>query len=72
MEASRGQIRADVAHDNLVAMGYKGSERTTRRAVGEARGTYRAGHRRVHRLWVPEPRLWFQWTGKKYRTPRWP
>ena len=33
MEASNGKIRADVAHDKLAAMGYVGSERTTRRAV---------------------------------------
>ena len=31
MEASRGKVRADVAHDKLLAMGYGGSERTTRR-----------------------------------------
>lgn len=61
MEASHGRIRADVAHDKLVAMGYVGAERTTRRAVAAARGSYRAGHRRVHRPWVPEPGLWFQW-----------
>ena len=61
MEASHGKIRADVAHDKLAAMGYTGSERTTRRAVARARGAYRAGHRRIHRPWVPEPGLWFQW-----------
>jgi transposase len=61
LEASRGRIRADVAHDKLVAMGYHGSERTTRRAVAVARSAYRAGHRRVHRPWVPEPGLWFQY-----------
>ena len=55
MDTSRGKIRADVAHDKLVAMGYGGSERTTRRAVAVARAAYRAGHRRVHRPWVPEP-----------------
>ena len=55
MEASRGKVRADVAHDKLLAMGYAGSERTTRRAVAAARSAYRAGHRRVHRPWVPEP-----------------
>jgi len=61
MEASHGKIRADVAHDKLVAMGYEGSERTTRRAAAVARSAYRAGHRRVHRPWVPEPGLWFQY-----------
>lgn len=61
MEASHGKIRADVAHDKLVAMGYTGSERTTRRAVAAARAAWEAGNRRVHRPWVPEPGLWFQW-----------
>ena len=61
MDASRGKIRADVAHDKLLAMGYTGSERTTRRAVAAARRAWQAGHRRVHRPWVPEPGLWFQW-----------
>ncbi len=61
MEASHGKLRADVAHDKLTAMGYSGSERTTRRAVAAARVAWRAGHRRIHRPWVPEPGLWFQW-----------
>ena len=30
---SRGKIRADKAHEKLLALGYEGSERTTRRAV---------------------------------------
>jgi hypothetical protein len=37
MEASRGKVRADVAHEKLVAMGFAGSERTTRRAVAAVR-----------------------------------
>jgi hypothetical protein len=28
VEASHGKVRADVAHDKLVALGYRGSERT--------------------------------------------
>jgi hypothetical protein len=37
VEASRGRIRADVAQRKLESMGYTGSERTTRRAVAEAK-----------------------------------
>ena len=37
VERSRGKLRADVAHDKLVALGYQGSERTTRRAVAAAK-----------------------------------
>jgi len=61
VERSRGKVRADVAHDKLVALGYAGSERTTRRAVAGVKAAYRAGNRRVHRPWVPEPGMWFQW-----------
>jgi hypothetical protein len=68
VERSKGKLRADVAHEKLVALGYTGSERTTRRAVAEARTAWRAGRRRVHRPWVPEPGMWFQYdfgTGPK-------
>ena len=46
VERSRGKIRADRAHEKLVAMGYMGSERTTRRAVAEAKRRWRTGHGR--------------------------
>jgi hypothetical protein len=61
VDRSHGKVRADVAHDKLIALGYSGSERTTRRAVAEAKAAYRAGRRRVHRPWVPEPGMWFQY-----------
>jgi transposase len=55
VERSRGKVCADVAHGKLIALGYNGSERTTQRAVAEVNAAYRAGRRRVHRPWVPEP-----------------
>jgi hypothetical protein len=61
VDRSKGKVRADVAHDKLVALGFTGSERTTRRAVAEVKAAYRAGRRRVHRPWVPEPGMWFQY-----------
>ncbi|MEV4418271.1 IS21 family transposase [Catellatospora sp. NPDC049609] len=61
VEASFGKIGADQVHKKLVAMGYDGTDRTTRRAVAAARQAFRAGHRRVHRPWVTEPGLWMQW-----------
>jgi transposase len=61
VEASRGKIGADQVHKKLVAMGYTGTDRTTRRAVAAAKESYQAGHRRVHRPWVTEPGLWMQW-----------
>ena len=61
VDRSRGKIRADVAHQRLVAMGYMGSERTTRRAVAEAKRRWRAEHGRRTRPWVVEPGLWMQW-----------
>lgn len=57
---SRGKVAADVVHDKLVAMGYGGSARTTRRAVAAARTAWRAGNRRVYMPWVPEPGGWLQ------------
>jgi hypothetical protein len=61
VEASHGRVRADVAQRKLEALGYEGSERTTRRVVAEAKAAYRAGHRRRFRPWLPEPGLWVQW-----------
>ncbi len=59
--ASRGKIRADKAHEKLLALGYEGSERTTRRAVAEAKTTFSLGQVRVHRPWVTEPGMWLQY-----------
>jgi transposase len=61
VERSHGKIRADKAHEKLVAMGYMGSERTTRRAVADAKRRWRQGHGRRYRPWIPEPGLWMQW-----------
>jgi transposase len=58
---SDGKIRADVAHRKLVALGYVGSERTTRRWVAEAKRRWRREHGRRTRPWIPEPGLWMQW-----------
>src|SRR5918994_254516 len=46
VDRSRGRIRADVAHQRLLAMGYLGSERTTRRAVAQAKRRWGAEHGR--------------------------
>ena len=61
VEQSKGRVRADVAHDKLLAMGYTGSDRTTRRAVATVKRAYRAGHVRVHRPWITEPGMWLQY-----------
>jgi hypothetical protein len=61
VDRSRGRIRADVVHDKLTALGFAGSERTTRRAVARVKRDWRAGRRRVHRPWIPEPGMWFQY-----------
>ena len=60
MEQSRGRVRADVCHGKLVALGYVGSARTSRRAVAIARRQFRQGKVRVYRPWLPEPGLWLQ------------
>jgi hypothetical protein len=61
VDRSHGKIRADAAHKKLLALGYEGSERTTRRAVAEAKRRWRQRHGRRTRPWIPEPGLWLQW-----------
>lgn len=60
VERSHGKVRADVVHDKLRAIGFEGSERTTRRAVAQAKMAHTSGHRRVFRPWIPEPGMWLQ------------
>ncbi|MDF5759024.1 metalloregulator ArsR/SmtB family transcription factor [Spongiactinospora sp. TRM90649] len=60
VEASKAKIRADVAHGKLTAMGYRGSPRSTRRAVNAAKTAWRASRRRTYRPWIPEPGMWLQ------------
>jgi transposase len=61
VERSHGRIRADKAHERLQALGYTGSQRTTRRAVAAVKANLRAGRRRVHRPWITEPGMWLQY-----------
>jgi transposase len=61
VEQSEGTIRADKAHEKLVAMGFTGSPRSTRRAVARIKAQYRLGNSRVHRPWGTEPGLWLQY-----------
>jgi transposase len=60
VDRSQGKIRADRVHERLAAMGFTGTERTTRRAVRAAKDAWRAGRRRTYRPWVSEPGLWLQ------------
>jgi transposase len=61
VDRSRARVRADKTHAVLVAMGYEGSYRTTRRAVAEAKRHWREKHGRRTRPWIPQPGLWLQW-----------
>jgi len=61
VERSKGKVRADVAHEKITAMGYAGSERTTRRAVADLKAAYQSGRRRVFRPWIAEPGMWAQY-----------
>lgn len=61
VEHSVGKIRADRAHEKLLALGYEGSERTARRAVHQAKAAFGSGRMRVHRPWVTEPGMWVQY-----------
>jgi transposase len=61
VDRSHGRIRADVAHEKLIALGYQGSARTTRRWVAESKRRWRQRHGRRTRPWIAEPGLWMQW-----------
>lgn len=45
VDHSEGLVRADKVHERLLVLGFTGDERTTRRAVHEAKVRWRAGHR---------------------------
>jgi hypothetical protein len=60
VDLSQCQVRADVVHERLVARGFAGDERSTRRTVTELKQSWRDGHRRKYRPWVPEPGMWLQ------------
>ncbi|HEY4460694.1 MAG TPA: hypothetical protein VGN81_40720 [Pseudonocardiaceae bacterium] len=57
---SDGRIRADVVHQRLVAMGFTGSDRGTRRAVAEAKAAWQARPDPSTRPWTLEPGMWSQ------------
>ena len=61
IDRSEGRIRADVVHEKLMAMGYPGSERTTRRVVAALKEQWGRSSHRIYRPWIPEPGLWLQW-----------
>ncbi|MBP0656899.1 IS21 family transposase, partial [Mycobacterium tuberculosis] len=42
VERGNGKVRADIVHERLVAMGFTGTERTTRRAVAQVKAAWRA------------------------------
>lgn len=58
---SSGKVRADVVHDKLVAMGYAGSERTTRRVVAALKAAYERDNHRTYKPWITEPGAWLQY-----------
>lgn len=61
VERSSGRVRGDIVHQKLVAMGYSGSERTTRRVVRYLKASYRHDQHRVYKPWIPEPGMWLQY-----------
>ena len=61
IDRSNGRVRADVVHDKLVAMGYQGSERTTRRVVAALKEAHVRDNHRVYKPWITEPGAWLQY-----------
>ena len=60
VERSCGAVRADVVHRKLMAMGFVGSERTTRRVVARLKREYVRSTHRIYKPWVTEPGMWLQ------------
>ena len=58
---SEGNIMAKKIHEALQTMGFTGSEKTTSRAVREAKNAYAATRQRVHKPWIPAPGQWLQY-----------
>lgn len=59
---SKGKIRADIVHEKIVAMGFTGSSRTTRRIVREIKDAYKLTQLpKPRRPWLTEPGLWVQY-----------
>ena len=48
-------------HKKLVAMGYTGSERTTRRVVAALKANYSRQNHRIYKPWITEPGMWLQY-----------
>jgi hypothetical protein len=61
IERSGGKVRADVVHQKLAAMGYTGSERTTRRVVAALKANYKSENHRIYKPWITEPGMWLQY-----------
>lgn len=61
IDRSGGKVRADIVHDKLVAMGYTGAPRTTRRVVAALKDTYRRKEHRIYKPWITEPGMWLQY-----------
>jgi len=47
VERSKGKVRADIIHERLLELGFEGTERTTRRAVADAKSAW-AGRASPH------------------------
>lgn len=61
VDRSSAKIRADVVHDKLLAMGYRGSERTTRRVVNQLKREWISKRHRIYKPPIAEPGLWLQY-----------
>jgi hypothetical protein len=63
--ASRWPSSSSVQRARALLMWCTGTDRTTRRAVAEAKGDYAVGRRRVSRPWIPEAGGWLQFDWRR-------
>ena len=61
VDKSKARIRAKQIHARLVALGYTGSMRSTRRAVAKAKAAWRKATERVFWPWIAEMGKWAQY-----------
>ena len=61
IDKSKGKIRAKQIHTRLVALGYTGSMRSTRRAVAKAKAAWAKATERVFWPWIAEMGKWAQY-----------
>ncbi|CAG4905846.1 hypothetical protein [Acidithrix sp. C25] len=71
VDKSKAKVRAKAIHVRLVALGYNGSIRSTRRAVATAKVAWRKSTQRIFWPWIAEMGKWAQYDFSSWSCDRW-